>query len=92
MDNRNNLYTTWGREFGIAIDGICECTGQDAYEVLCMTFERELSLKEFHEITDADLDRMRDRANDWFEIDRIETAHMRKAVEMLQWHWPLEKS
>jgi hypothetical protein len=88
----NLIYTTWGREFAAALSGICECSGQDAYEILLMTFNRELSLKEFHAMNADDLRRMRDCANEWFNTDRIESAHMQRAVEMLQAHWPIEKN
>jgi len=64
-------------------------------DVLANTLEKNvslISLKDFHEMTDADIVRLRDRANEWFEMDSIETEHMRRAVGMTRWHWPLEES
>lgn len=88
---RNNLYTTWGRGFANALDGICLPSGQDAYEIVVSAFGHELTLNEFHALGDSDFARLSEAANSWLEISRIEPQHMRSEVEYVCWNWPLEK-
>ena len=87
---QNSLYTTWGRGFANALDGICLPSGQDAYEVVVSAFGRDLMREDFHALGDSDFVRLSEAANSWLETDRIEAHHMRDAVAYLCKNWPLE--
>lgn len=87
--NDNDLYASWGDAFLEAVEGICFPSGQDAYEVVVTAFDRALSLEEFHSLAEDDFVRLRDAAGSVLESDRIETAHMRKAVQILRRRQPL---
>lgn len=88
--NQNDLYTTWGRGFANALDGICLPSGQDAYEVVVGAFSRELNREDFHALGESEFARLSDAANSWLETNRIEAKHMRDAVAYLCKNWPLD--
>lgn len=88
MTDETGFLTTWGREFTEALRSVSsDVSGHDAYEVLFRALGREPRLAEFLALTDADIARLRDAAQEVLELDAIDPQLIRDAVESTQLHW-----
>ena len=91
-EDRLLFLTTVGREFCESFTAsaeVGEISSQDCYDPLVNILGKDFSPRDFHDIDDAAVLKLRDEFRDWLEVSDIEAQHIQQAVERVCAHWPI---
>ena len=86
--------TTVGREFCesfTASGEVSDISSQDCYDPLVEILGKDFSPRDFHEIDDAAVLKLRDEFRDWLEVPEIGAHHIQHAVATVCTHWPISE-
>lgn len=87
MQNDIDVLSTWTDELNAALEPLgIQLSGADAASILSLPKHGSV-LEKLRALTEAEILRMADAANEYCETDKIHASHIRTAVQETTRHW-----